>query len=99
MFACKQPHPRRSVTPGHKPVALLSARRAIASVVCRLRRDREGEVAVPVVIPFNGSRYFSVQPPIQSAAQADRRLRSGNTQIVVEVPTNAKTIVRIAAHN
>ena len=36
---------------------------------------------------FNGSRYFSVQPPIQSAAQADRRLRSGNTQIVVEVPS------------
>src|SRR5580692_1967913 len=36
---------------------------------------------------FSGSRYFSVQPPIQSAAQADRRLRSGNTQIVVEVPS------------
>jgi ribosome-dependent ATPase len=36
---------------------------------------------------FNGSRYFSVQPPIQSAAQADRRLRSGNPQIVVEVPS------------
>jgi ribosome-dependent ATPase len=36
---------------------------------------------------FNGSRYFSMQPPIQSAAQADRRLRSGNTQIVVEVPS------------
>ena len=35
---------------------------------------------------FDGSRYFSVQPPITSAAQADRRLRSGNTQIVVEVP-------------
>ena len=35
---------------------------------------------------FSGSRYFSVQPPIRSAAEADRRLRSGNTQIVVEVP-------------
>jgi ribosome-dependent ATPase len=35
---------------------------------------------------FSGSRYFSVQPPIASAAQADRRLRSGNTQVVVEVP-------------
>ena len=35
---------------------------------------------------FAGSRYFSVQPPIRSAAEADRRLRSGNTQIVVEVP-------------
>jgi len=36
---------------------------------------------------FNGSRYFSVQPPIRSAADADQRLRSGNTQIVVEVPS------------
>src|SRR5271168_5305549 len=35
---------------------------------------------------FSGSRYFSVQPPIASAAEADRRLRSGNTQVVVEVP-------------
>ena len=35
---------------------------------------------------FSGSRYFSLQAPITSAAQADRRLRSGNTQIVVEVP-------------
>ena len=36
---------------------------------------------------FSGSRYFSVQAPITSAGQADRRLRSGNTQIVVEVPS------------
>ena len=35
---------------------------------------------------FNGSRYFSVQPPIRSAQEADQRLRSGNTQIVIEVP-------------
>src|SRR6202046_3427072 len=35
---------------------------------------------------FSGSRYFSVQPPIKSAAEAERRLRSGNTQIVVEIP-------------
>jgi ribosome-dependent ATPase len=35
---------------------------------------------------FNGSRYFSVQPPIRSAHEADQRLRSGNTQIVIEVP-------------
>src|SRR5246500_2514411 len=35
---------------------------------------------------FAGSRYFSVQPPIASAAEADRRLRSGNTQVGVEVP-------------
>jgi ribosome-dependent ATPase len=36
---------------------------------------------------FSGSRYFSVQAPIASAAEADRRMRSGNTQIVVEVPS------------
>ena len=35
---------------------------------------------------FEGSRYFSVQPPITSADEAERRLRSGSTQIVVEVP-------------
>jgi ribosome-dependent ATPase len=35
---------------------------------------------------FSGSRYFSMQPPIQSVAEAERRLRSGNTQIVVEIP-------------
>jgi ribosome-dependent ATPase len=36
---------------------------------------------------FSGSRYFSVQPPIRTAAEADRRMRSGNTQIVVEIPS------------
>jgi ribosome-dependent ATPase len=36
---------------------------------------------------FSGSRYFSVQPPIVSAAEGERRLRSGNTQIVVEIPS------------
>ncbi|HLY00733.1 MAG TPA: ribosome-associated ATPase/putative transporter RbbA [Roseiarcus sp.] len=35
---------------------------------------------------FSGSRYFSVQPPITSTQDMERRLRSGNTQIVVEVP-------------
>src|SRR5579871_6962939 len=30
---------------------------------------------------FEGSRYFSIQPPITSADEADRRLKSGNTQI------------------
>ncbi|MBV8793858.1 MAG: ribosome-associated ATPase/putative transporter RbbA [Hyphomicrobiales bacterium] len=35
---------------------------------------------------FEGSRYFSMQPPITSAEDSERRLRSGNTQIVVEVP-------------
>jgi ribosome-dependent ATPase len=36
---------------------------------------------------FSGSRYFSVQPPIASAVEGERRLRSGDTQIVVEVPS------------
>ncbi len=35
---------------------------------------------------FEGSRYFSVQPPIYSDDEAQRRMRSGNTQIIVEVP-------------
>jgi ribosome-dependent ATPase len=35
---------------------------------------------------FSGSRYFSVQPPIQSGQEMERRLASGDTQIVVEVP-------------
>ena len=35
---------------------------------------------------FEGSRYFSVQPPITSEDKAQRRLKSGDTQIVVEVP-------------
>lgn len=36
---------------------------------------------------FEGSRYFSVQPPIRSPAEADARLRSGNTQVVIEIPS------------
>ena len=35
---------------------------------------------------FEGSRYFSMQPPITSSQEAERRLKSGNTQIVVAVP-------------
>jgi ribosome-dependent ATPase len=35
---------------------------------------------------FEGSRYFSMQPPITSSEEAERRLRSGDTQIVVEAP-------------
>lgn len=36
---------------------------------------------------FEGSRYFSVQPPIRSATEADARLRGGNTQVVIEIPS------------
>src|SRR5579863_3197670 len=35
---------------------------------------------------FSGSRYFSVQSPIASAAEGDERLKSGSTQVVVEIP-------------
>jgi ribosome-dependent ATPase len=35
---------------------------------------------------FEGSRYFSMQPRITSSEEAERRLRSGDTQIVVEAP-------------
>ena len=35
---------------------------------------------------FEGSRYFSMQSPITSQKDAERRLESGDTQIVVEVP-------------
>ena len=47
---------------------------------------------------FSGSRYFSVQPPIASAAEAERRLRSGNTQIVVEVPAGFGRDLLSGAH-
>jgi ribosome-dependent ATPase len=36
---------------------------------------------------FSSSRYFSEQPPIGSQAEAETRLRSGNTQVVVEIPS------------
>jgi ribosome-dependent ATPase len=36
---------------------------------------------------FAGSRYFSVQSPIRSAEEANQRLRSGDTQIVIEIPS------------
>jgi ribosome-dependent ATPase len=35
---------------------------------------------------FEGSRYFALQPPITNPDEMERRLKSGNTQIVVEVP-------------
>jgi ribosome-dependent ATPase len=36
---------------------------------------------------FSSSRYFSEQPPIGSEAEAETRLRSGDTQVVVEIPS------------
>jgi ribosome-dependent ATPase len=35
---------------------------------------------------FSGSRYFSERPPISSPAELERRMRSGELAVVVEVP-------------
>jgi ribosome-dependent ATPase len=35
---------------------------------------------------FSGSRYFSERPPITSPAEAERRMRSGELAVVVEIP-------------
>jgi ribosome-dependent ATPase len=36
---------------------------------------------------FSGSRYFSKQPPVAAAAEMDARFRSGELQLVVEIPS------------
>ena len=36
---------------------------------------------------FSGSRYFSEQKPVVSAADADRRLRSDEAQVIIEIPS------------
>jgi ribosome-dependent ATPase len=36
---------------------------------------------------FSGSRYFSERPPINSAAEMEQRLRSGELAVVVEIPS------------
>jgi ribosome-dependent ATPase len=35
---------------------------------------------------FSGSRYFSERPPISSAAEGERRMRSGELAVIVEIP-------------
>jgi len=35
---------------------------------------------------FSGSRYFSEQPPISSAAEIEQRMKSGELAVVVEIP-------------
>src|SRR5579871_1169082 len=35
---------------------------------------------------FSGSHYFSEQPPVASTAELDRRMRSGELAVVVEIP-------------
>jgi ribosome-dependent ATPase len=36
---------------------------------------------------FSGSRYFSERPPISSTAELERRMRSGELAVVVEIPS------------
>ncbi|CCE07700.1 putative fused ribosome-associated ATPase: ATP-binding protein; ATP-binding protein; membrane protein [Bradyrhizobium sp. STM 3843] len=36
---------------------------------------------------FSGSHYFSEQPPISSSAELDRRMRSGELAVAVEIPS------------
>jgi ribosome-dependent ATPase len=36
---------------------------------------------------FASSRYFAEQPPVASTGEADKRMRSGDVQVVVEVPS------------
>lgn len=36
---------------------------------------------------FSGSRYFSERPPINSAAELEQRMRSGELAVVVEIPS------------
>ncbi len=36
---------------------------------------------------FAGSRYFSEQPPVNSTAQEDAGMRSGDLQVVIEIPS------------
>ena len=36
---------------------------------------------------FSGSRYFSERPPISSPEELDRRMRSGELALVVEIPS------------
>jgi ribosome-dependent ATPase len=36
---------------------------------------------------FSGSRYFSERPPISSPAELERRMRSGELAVVVEIPS------------
>jgi ribosome-dependent ATPase len=36
---------------------------------------------------FSGSRYFSEQPPIQSPDEIERRMKSGELAVVVEIPS------------
>jgi len=40
-----------------------------------------------VIDSFAGSRYFSEQPPISSTTDADTRMRRGDLQAVIEIPS------------
>jgi len=49
--------------------------------------DQDGSMeSRQLVEAFSSSRYFSEQPPIRSEAELDRRLRSGELQLAIEIP-------------
>jgi ribosome-dependent ATPase len=46
---------------------------------------------------FSSSRYFWEQPPVGSTAEADSRMRGGDVQVVVEVPSGFGRDIRMGA--
>jgi ribosome-dependent ATPase len=49
-------------------------------------RDRTPE-SRRLLESFSGSRYFTERPPISSAAELERRMRSGELAVAVEIPS------------
>jgi ribosome-dependent ATPase len=50
-----------------------------------LDRDQSAD-SRQLVESFAGSRYFRQKPPLQSEAEVDRRLRSGDLRLVISIP-------------
>lgn len=49
--------------------------------------DQDGSMeSRQLVEAFSSSRYFDEQPPIRSEAELDRRLKSGELQLAIEIP-------------
>ena len=52
-----------------------------------LDRDRS-QTSNDYVLALSGSRYFNERPPVKDTADIDRRLKSGELSMVVEIPPN-----------
>ena len=62
-----------------------------------LDRDQTG-LSQGYALNLSGSRYFIEQPPIENYDELERRLRSGETSVAIEIPTNfARDLAR--GHN